>query len=134
MAGGMVEVAQSVAFLDYFSDLADPRQAGKALYPLDEIMFMLLCGNLHLGFCAASDLSSVAFQVMTPSATALWLGLKVYAPSHQTQPAPRSLLSMARPPDAAATGPRGDQCKGEQDCCHSPIAGNARAQGGLGDH
>jgi hypothetical protein len=46
----MVEVAQSVAFLDYFSDLADPRQAGKALYPLDEIMFMLLCGNLHLGF------------------------------------------------------------------------------------
>jgi predicted transposase YbfD/YdcC len=42
----MAEIAQSVAFLEYFSGLADPRQAGKVLYPLDEIMLLVLCGEV----------------------------------------------------------------------------------------
>jgi len=42
----MAEIAQSVAFLEYFSGLADPRQAGKILYPLDEIMLLVLCGEV----------------------------------------------------------------------------------------
>jgi len=39
----MGEVVQSVAFLDHFSGLVDPRQAGKVLYPLTEIMLLVLC-------------------------------------------------------------------------------------------
>src|SRR6516164_9975156 len=41
-----MDIPQSVAFLDYFSGLADPRQRGKVLYPLDEIMLLVLCGEL----------------------------------------------------------------------------------------
>lgn len=42
----MGEITQSVAFLDYFSGLSDPRQAGKVLYPLNEIMLLVLCGEV----------------------------------------------------------------------------------------
>ena len=45
----MTEEAQSVAFLEYFSELEDPRQAGKVLFPLDEIMLLVLCGVLGGG-------------------------------------------------------------------------------------
>jgi len=42
----MTTVSQAVAFLDYFSGLEDPRQSGKVLYPLDEVMLLVLCGEL----------------------------------------------------------------------------------------
>ena len=42
----MTEQLQSVAFLDHFSGLEDPRQAGKVLYPLPEIMLLVLCGEV----------------------------------------------------------------------------------------
>jgi predicted transposase YbfD/YdcC len=42
----MAEKTQSIAFLDHFSALVDPRQAWKVLYPLDEIMLLVLCGEL----------------------------------------------------------------------------------------
>lgn len=42
----MAEQAQSVAFLEYFSELDDPRQAGKVLYPLPEVMLLVLCGEV----------------------------------------------------------------------------------------
>ena len=32
---------ETVVFLDYFKDLPDPRQAGKVIYPLPEVL--LLC-------------------------------------------------------------------------------------------
>jgi hypothetical protein len=35
-----------LAFLDYFSVLNDPRQAWKILYPLPEILLLVLCGTL----------------------------------------------------------------------------------------
>ena len=38
----MVERAQSVALLDCFSGLEDARQAGKVLFPLGEIMLVVL--------------------------------------------------------------------------------------------
>ena len=34
------------SLLDHFSALADPRQHGKVLYPLPEIMLLILCGTL----------------------------------------------------------------------------------------
>lgn len=40
----MAETVQRVAFLDHFSGLNDPRQAGKVFYPLDEVMLLALCG------------------------------------------------------------------------------------------
>ena len=33
-------------FIDHFSALEDPRQAGKVLYPLPEILLLVLCGTL----------------------------------------------------------------------------------------
>ena len=45
----MSETVQSIAFLDYFSGLEDPRQAGKVLFALDEIMLLVLCGVLSDG-------------------------------------------------------------------------------------
>ena len=42
----MVERARSVALLDCFSGLEDARQAGKVLFPLGEIMLVVLCGVL----------------------------------------------------------------------------------------
>jgi predicted transposase YbfD/YdcC len=35
-----------IAFLDYFSALHDPRQAWKVVYPLPEILLLLLCGTI----------------------------------------------------------------------------------------
>jgi hypothetical protein len=34
------------ALLDHFSALDDPRQAGKVLYPLPEVMLLVLCATL----------------------------------------------------------------------------------------
>jgi hypothetical protein len=42
----MSEQKQSLVFLDYFSEMTDPRQAGKVLYPLSEVMLLALCGVL----------------------------------------------------------------------------------------
>ena len=35
-----------MALLDYFAGLDDPRQRGKVLYPLPEIMLLVLCATL----------------------------------------------------------------------------------------
>jgi len=35
-----------VGFLEHFSDLSDPRQSWKVLYPLDEVLLLVLCGVL----------------------------------------------------------------------------------------
>lgn len=38
-----MEQPKSIAALDYFEDLSDPRQPGKILYPLKEILLITLC-------------------------------------------------------------------------------------------
>src|SRR5271166_2658146 len=42
----MAEVPQAVALIDHFSALRDPRQQGKVLYPLREVMLLILCAVL----------------------------------------------------------------------------------------
>ena len=37
---------QIVDFLEHFSDLEDPRQRAKVLYPLDEVLLLCLLGVL----------------------------------------------------------------------------------------
>jgi len=44
----LAEAGQTTAFLDHFSALRDPRQKGKVLYPLAEMMLLTLCGVLAL--------------------------------------------------------------------------------------
>jgi predicted transposase YbfD/YdcC len=39
-------ILESVAFLDHFADLPDPRQLGKVIYPLDEILLLSLLAVL----------------------------------------------------------------------------------------
>ena len=38
--------AQTASLLDHFSALRDPRQGGKVLYPLPEILLLVLCATL----------------------------------------------------------------------------------------
>jgi predicted transposase YbfD/YdcC len=38
--------AEAIVFLSYFNDLPDPRQAGKVLYPLDEVLLLCLLAVL----------------------------------------------------------------------------------------
>jgi predicted transposase YbfD/YdcC len=38
--------SESVVFLDYFRDLPDPRQRGKVMYPLDEVLLLCLLAVL----------------------------------------------------------------------------------------
>lgn len=45
-AGGCGALSEAVVFLDYFKDLADPRQRGKVVYPLDEILLLCLLAML----------------------------------------------------------------------------------------
>ena len=37
---------ETVVFLDYFKDLPDPRQAGKVIYPLPEVLLLCLLAVL----------------------------------------------------------------------------------------
>jgi predicted transposase YbfD/YdcC len=39
-------ISETVVFLDYFKDLPDPRQRGKVIYPLDEILLLCLLAVL----------------------------------------------------------------------------------------
>ena len=39
-------LAESVVFLEHFRDLADPRQRGKVMYPLDEVLLLCLLAVL----------------------------------------------------------------------------------------
>jgi predicted transposase YbfD/YdcC len=46
MMGSREAIAESVVFLNYFADLADPRQQGKVVYPLGEILLLCLLAVL----------------------------------------------------------------------------------------
>ena len=37
---------ETIVFLDYFEDLPDPRQAGKVIYPLPEVLLLCLLAAL----------------------------------------------------------------------------------------
>src|SRR5438045_6884986 len=39
-------ISEAVVFLEYFKDLPDPRQPGKVVYPLDEILLLCLLAVL----------------------------------------------------------------------------------------
>jgi hypothetical protein len=41
-AGDTGALGEAIVFLDYFKDLPDPRQRGKVLYPLDEVLLLCL--------------------------------------------------------------------------------------------
>ena len=45
-AGGIGALGEAVVFLDYFKDLRDPRQRGKVIYPLDEVLLLCLLAVL----------------------------------------------------------------------------------------
>ena len=37
-AGAFATLSEAVVFLSHFKDLPDPRQPGKVIYPLDEVL------------------------------------------------------------------------------------------------
>ena len=45
-AAGETTIVEAVVFLSHFKDLPDPRQRGKVLYPLDEILLLCLVAVL----------------------------------------------------------------------------------------
>jgi hypothetical protein len=49
MAGtsaGFGMIAEATIFLEYFNELPDPRQAGKVIYPLNEVLLLSLLAVL----------------------------------------------------------------------------------------
>ena len=42
VAGDVGTFGETVVFLRYFSDILDPRQRGKVVYPLDEVLLFCL--------------------------------------------------------------------------------------------
>src|SRR5258708_13738709 len=45
-AGAFAALSEAVVFLSHFKDLPDPRQRGKVVYPLDEILLLCLLAVL----------------------------------------------------------------------------------------
>src|SRR5437667_7829906 len=45
-AEGFGALSEATVFLDYFKDLSDPRQRGKIIYPLDEVLLLCLLAVL----------------------------------------------------------------------------------------
>ena len=45
-AGGFAALGETVVFLRDFKDLPDPRQPGKVIYPLDEVLLLCLLAVL----------------------------------------------------------------------------------------
>ena len=45
-AGDTGALGEAIVFLDYFKDLPDPRQRGKVIYPLDEVLLLCLLAVL----------------------------------------------------------------------------------------
>ncbi|MBC7951150.1 MAG: transposase family protein, partial [Rhodospirillaceae bacterium] len=39
-------MSEGIVFLEHFRDLPDPRQAGKVVYPLDEVLLLCLLAVL----------------------------------------------------------------------------------------
>jgi predicted transposase YbfD/YdcC len=46
VAGGFAALSETVVFLNHFKDLPDPRQPGKVIYPLDEVLLLCLLAAL----------------------------------------------------------------------------------------
>jgi DDE_Tnp_1-associated len=45
-AGVFAALSEAVVFLNHFKDLPDPRQPGKVIYPLDEVLLLCLLAVL----------------------------------------------------------------------------------------
>ena len=45
-AGGFGALGETIVFLHHFKDLPDPRQRGKVIYPLDEVLLLCLLAVL----------------------------------------------------------------------------------------
>src|SRR5689334_24399611 len=80
----MAVLAEGTGLLAHFSALEDPRQSGKVLYPLPEILLVVLCGTLsgcddfvelalwgreHLSFLRVFSRSRAVSRATTPSTT-----------------------------------------------------------------
>jgi predicted transposase YbfD/YdcC len=46
LAGGFAALRETVVFLNHFKDLPDPRQPGKVIYPLEEVLLLCLLAVL----------------------------------------------------------------------------------------
>ena len=74
-------MSQGVSFLDHFSALKDPRQAAKVLYPLDEILLLVLAATL----AGADDFVEIALWGRTHLAfLRRLLAFRRGIPSHDT--------------------------------------------------
>jgi hypothetical protein len=46
VAADFISLGEATVFLEYFSGLPDPRQAGKVIYPLNEVLLLSLLAVL----------------------------------------------------------------------------------------
>ena len=57
------------ALLDHFAEIADTRQGWKVMYPLREVLFLVVCGTIASG--DDYDDSSIGARRTSPSCAAL---------------------------------------------------------------
>jgi len=61
-----------ISFLDHFAALRNPRQAWKIVFPLPEVLLVVLCGTLAgAGNLACYALTWVAYSARAPSVLTL---------------------------------------------------------------
>lgn len=85
--GGLEAAGQSMsgkAFIDHFSALEDPRQAWKVVYPLPEILLVVLCATLG----GAEDFVEVARLGARGSSTSSAGCCRTSGVSPRTTPSP----------------------------------------------
>ena len=77
----MSEARETAGFIDHFSALEDPRQACKVVYPLDEILLLVLCAVLS----GADDFVEIAdWGRMRLALLRRFLPFEAGIPSHDT--------------------------------------------------
>ena len=135
----MAVTAAGTGLLAHFSALEDPRQSGKVLYPLPEILLVVLCGTLsgcddfvemalwgreHLSFLrgfepfargiASHDTLNDVVRALDPAlfedCFVSWINSFVVRREARRSPSRRRSRSMARPCGAAAAGGVPDRC------------------------
>ena len=76
VAGAFAALSEALVFLNHFKDLSDPRQPGKVIYPLDEVLLLCLLavlGGAETFVDIALGVGALAEHEISSAPLRLWL-------------------------------------------------------------
>ena len=82
-------MAQSIGLLDHFSALKDPREQWRVLYPLREVLLLLLCGHGRDAFLRSGPIACTQLSLRPFRAAAQFISF-----AHDAAPARRRTASL----------------------------------------